>query len=689
MAAERGDNGSDAEKDEDLNPAERPEEVDLDALLAETAANIDSTLGEEQKQAEADRLEQERLEVLREKTGDDYKARQNTLAELRADNEEQEEINSSGIEQKLQNQGQVEQEIAATQAELDAIPNQIEAQQAIIDKIKTATKNIELTDENIEKFNIPVKVVEAYRTAQTQVAVLEGKQRTLPSGISEMQKSLISDETTNRHRELGDKIEGNEIKMGEIESNPYLVELLHAEGIGIQKAIGELVRNVEMMDQNPGEERSKYIETVCTRFFLEEVKAAGIEQIENPRERAAKIASLGIELTHAYQQTNNLHRVYDDIRISLLGHRAPSNFQVEEAHKQTSLISKGVALACLTGQKNSDSLFQYLAYIDAPETRISAFVGDNRQQKQDQSIGHQISVHLGSINYTRAVSLGTGESTEILKSASKAGTDRHSGNGLVPGFGYVQDERPFIPEEATPRQKKEIELRFYEDAKAAAILASTDYSKKIERIQTDIAEANVAMEPDQKMIEENKQAKETLFSDPEIKQKIGTPNADDLNSFMRDINTYEKKTIWQLTDEFQKAESALAQLKEDLNSLPESPQPRKFGLPRRDPSRKERNTLITDMQTAEERRDGAKERLDKAQQIHDRAFDLLTRVSRTWSHSEKYVDTYEAQRRLSSQESQVANLNQLKDQLNKRISSLSTTITELEAEIEKLSPAKA
>lgn len=465
---------------------------DIEALKKAQAAH-DRALKEAE---ERERAEAEREQVAQAQAGGDRESREAMLKELKQLQAEAEELEEARIKERLAESAKLKEtelakqtELEATTGEFEAIANRLEAIQGLVKGKKEG--------------EIAADVREAIKALETAKSPLETAARQLTQELETIRADQVSDEQVKRYHEVEASLIKLNQTVAELESNPYLIELLVAEAETENKLRDQIVEVAIARSEayeRTNEERRNFDEQVAERFLSEEIEARGINSIADRRARKEALEQLARGMISGMRQGGG-QTIY---------HQWGGQGQVD--------AFTGLALLNLVG--GHGTLSGTPGFLRMSEAGFSPTAWQNQvaeKKAEAQAIHH----HLGTLNLIRAYGVGMPMFHERVLTANRSPGDWQQLDSELWGLANVdpklaiepQQNGPLLPRSASPAEKKAIKNDFERNRKQAEALETKLKEREQERLASDIEELDGRLSGLKSLKKNQEQATVSLAAD--------------------------------------------------------------------------------------------------------------------------------------------------------------------------------
>lgn len=302
--------------------------------------------------------------------------------------------------------------------------------------------------------------------------------RNLSGELEEIRADQVSDEQVKRYHEVQASLLILNQTVAELESNPYLIELLVAEAETEHQLREQVVREAIARSETyerTNEERQKFDGQVAERFLSEEIEARGINSITDRRARKEALEQLTRGMITGMRQSHG-QEIY---------HQRGGPEQVDAL--------TGLALLNLVG--GHGTLSGTLGFLRMSEAGYSPTAWQNKVAEK-QAEAQAIHRHLGTLNLLRAYGAGMPKFHERVLAHPRSPHGWQQFDSELWGLANVDpklafDTRqhgPLIPRNASAGEKKAIEKDFEHNRKQAEALEARLTEREEKRLASDIEE---------------------------------------------------------------------------------------------------------------------------------------------------------------------------------------------------------
>lgn len=336
--------------------------------LRRLQAEEDAKVAEKKKQEETEAQ-------LRARAKEDLKKRESALKELALLQAELDKLRAARIEERIERSKALRESEAAKEAELQRVQNELKRLEEWLEEVSSLVKGR-------RKEEIAEEVKTALDKAQKRKKELEEALSNLEQELKSIRAELVSDDEIQKYQQLLERIDSLNNQIAEIETNPYVLELLFAEAKEENEIRDLVVREAVGFERDP--KSAEFIERVVQRFLTEEFEFRKFNEIQDPTERLEAMRRFAFDMA------------------TIVGGIADSTGSVDLAYPQKASEGAlaGVLLKNLVGKLGT--LYLLLTLLErVASSRHSA--GEPR----DKSITiPYINQHLGTLNFLRALAYG-------------------------------------------------------------------------------------------------------------------------------------------------------------------------------------------------------------------------------------------------------------------------------------------
>jgi len=419
--------------------SEKEGEPSIDDIIAGQQAHE----AEIQRQKNAAAAEAARQQELHDRAGADYGTRvdlsgerESIQSEIEADQAQQIEERLAEADRLKEDQTQKELELAQSEEEFVTLEDRLRRLQSLAEG---------KSDEEIAP-----QTVAAIERTQTAYDALNAQRGTLVQEIEGIRTRQLSDSEVQRYQSLLERSQQINDQIGELETNPALVEILTNEAETKQQLLDQVV--YEAMSQlrtgNIPEGKREIVQGTVTRFMEEEFAARGISQVKDPADKLSQMRELVQDIIIGY----GIDRQNPSSTQRLSGF---SPRRIDQANT-------GIVLHSLTG-----------GYGDVSTTL------DLLREFGQGDLRGSLSRHFGSINYLRACTQGMPNSRDVVPQTydwERFDTEiQRIGAGVkAPRSG------PLVLREATPTEESRANVQFDKVKQEASKLEAEIIKRKME-----------------------------------------------------------------------------------------------------------------------------------------------------------------------------------------------------------------
>lgn len=484
--------------------------IDINEVLAAQAVHEEAERAE--KEAESARLKHE--EDLKNRAGEDYALRTETMATLRTKDQERSELVNSGIEHKIDRQDEVVENITSREEQLRKVQKQLAELGANIGLLTTRAKSAEQ-----EGLGLAPALSQALQDLQNQQRELTSESEAFITDLEAMRQEQVSDQQVQHYHALLVEIAKLADEMGNIEQNPALLELLRNEAEVESALVQQFVGIIEQRNRSyrhSDDDRTAFLNTLCRRFFEEELEHRHLNDLPKPSERIQAMRALATNLEAGLKQAG-IGDMINDHNNGQLGDHADEQLA-------------GLALANLAGiHGTGDAFLTHGGNIGLP-SRFGREHSQEIDRLTAQPATDYVKVHLGSINYVKALADGFEYqvATDVIGNAKGIGAanDRDWAHNEL---GMLRKNSPILPTDLPPAQAEKIRDRYNQDRERAQAI-----SKK--RLEDEITSLNNQLGQLETNAAEVKQYEVRLANAQREYESMGGYNAQyDFDSQLRDI----------------------------------------------------------------------------------------------------------------------------------------------------------
>jgi len=419
--------------------SEKEGEPSIDDIIAGQQAHE----AEIQRQKNAAAAEAARQQELHDRAGADYGTRvdlsgerESIQSEIEADQAQQIEERLAEADRLKEDQTQKELELAQSEEEFVTLEDRLRRLQSLAEG---------KSDEEIAP-----QTVAAIERTQTAYDALNAQRGTLVQEIEGIRTRQLSDSEVQRYQSLLERSQQINDQIGELETNPALVEILTNEAETKQQLLDQVV--YEAMSQlrtgNIPEGKREIVQGTVTRFMEEEFAARGISQVKDPADKLSQMRELVQDIIIGY----GIDRQNPSSTQRLSGF---SPRRIDQANT-------GIVLHSLTG-----------GYGDVSTTL------DLLREFGQGDLRGSLARHFGSINYLRACTQGMPNSRDVVPQTydwERFDTEiQRIGAGVkAPRSG------PLVLREATPTEESRANVQFDKVKQEASKLEAEIIKRKME-----------------------------------------------------------------------------------------------------------------------------------------------------------------------------------------------------------------
>lgn len=516
---------------------------DIEALKKAQEAH-DRAL-KEAEDREAAKAEDER--IAQSQAGGDRESREAVLKELKQLQAEADELEEARIKERLAASAKLKETELAKQAELEATTGDFTALSERLNAVRALVAGK-------KEAEIATDVREAITQLEVAKAPLETTARELTGELEKIRADQVSDEQVKRYHEIQAGLSKLNQTVAELESNPYLIELLVAEAETENELREDIVQAAVARSETywrTNEERRKFDEQVAERFLSEEIEARGINLIADRRARKEALEQLAQGMISG-MRLGGVQEIY---------HQGGGQKQVDAL--------TGLALLNLVG--GHGTLSGTTGFLRMSEAGFSPTAWQD-QVAEKKAEAQAIHNHLGSLNLLRAYGTGMPRFYDRVLTANRSPHEWEQFDRELWGLANVDpklgiDTRksgPLIPRNASAAEKKAIEKDFERNRKQAEALEAKLTTQERGRLGKEIEELTGRLESLRELRTRQEEAKRSLKRDG-FEQGVASQSYD-----WRQIQESLKSAGQKLDsaqDQLQGTEQNLARYREALGKL--------------------------------------------------------------------------------------------------------------------------
>lgn len=448
---------------------------------------------QQQRQKEEDEANAAHESELKVQAGDDYIAREGVRTDLKVADTELKNMESDNIEGRIAITEAKKEERLAKEEELEATNVQLS-------ELETRFQTLEgVASQAQEKgLGISPELSEAIEELGASLEQLKGQAGAISADIEAIRTQEVPDKETQRFISVKSEVAKLDGRMKELESNPALVEMLHDEALVQNQLIDQIAATaIEKPGYGPrnySRERNDYVQTVCIKFFQEEIASSGIDQISDKDERIAALRKLAQNIMKGLRENNSQH-IFDMNR----------ELSSSEAREQFA----GLGLTNLIGVHGTgEAALTHLSSSELFPGYGSEHIELGRQQAAEVS---QAKIHLGTLNFMRAYATGIGRSiAPVVMGTAYSINDLDSHYQYANELGLVIEGQPILPKDLSEQEKQAITDQFQKDLERGRGVAEQRYKTDKEANEKLLAELQEKLTSAQKEKEDLTSSKATL-----------------------------------------------------------------------------------------------------------------------------------------------------------------------------------